>query len=119
MAALVIVLFSRFEVERNGLQVVILSYSIAIFLSGIMTWFLLEEQPVDKEFLSRKKSKAPVKEVLGNKNVWLISFIIMAAYCGYWGTFNFSKYAEVPFAQLAPDFFVPDDIPPPQEAIDS
>ena len=35
------------------------------------------------------------------------------------GVKDFSKYAEVPFAQLAPDFFVPDDIPPPQEAIDS
>ena len=35
------------------------------------------------------------------------------------GVKDFSKYAEVPFAQLAPDFFVPDDIPPPQEALDS
>ena len=35
------------------------------------------------------------------------------------GVKDFSKYAEVPFAQLAPDFFVPDDIPPPKEAIDS
>ena len=35
------------------------------------------------------------------------------------GVKDFSKYAEVPFAQLAPDFFVPDDIPPPQAAIDS
>ena len=35
------------------------------------------------------------------------------------GVNDFSKYAEVPFAQLAPDFFVPDDIPPPQAAIDS
>ena len=35
------------------------------------------------------------------------------------GLKDFSKYAEVPFAQLAPDFFVPDDIPPPQAAIDS
>ena len=28
------------------------------------------------------------------------------------GTTDFSKYAEVPFSELAPDFFVPDDIEP-------
>tara|TARA_B100000941_G_scaffold289526_1_gene269081 strand:- start:4286 stop:5146 length:861 start_codon:yes stop_codon:yes gene_type:complete len=35
------------------------------------------------------------------------------------GVDDFSKYAEVPFAQLAPDFFVPDDIPPPDAAKNS
>ena len=32
------------------------------------------------------------------------------------GVTDFSKYAEVPFSQLAPDFFVPDNIPPPDAA---
>ena len=35
------------------------------------------------------------------------------------GVDDFSKYAEVPFDQLAPDFFVPDDIPPPDAAKNS
>ena len=30
------------------------------------------------------------------------------------GVKDFSKYASVPFDQLAPDFFVPEDIPPPE-----
>jgi len=35
------------------------------------------------------------------------------------GVTDFSKYAEVPFSQLAPDFFVPDNIPPPDAAKNS
>ena len=35
------------------------------------------------------------------------------------GTTDFSKYAEVPFSELAPDFFVPDDIEPPEAAKNS
>ena len=35
------------------------------------------------------------------------------------GVKDFSKYASVPFDQLAPDFFVPEDIPAPEEAKNS
>ena len=35
------------------------------------------------------------------------------------GTTDFSKYAEVPFQQLAPDFFVPDEIEAPEAAKNS
>ena len=35
------------------------------------------------------------------------------------GTTNFSQYAEVPFQQLAPDFFVPSDIEVPEAAKNS
>ena len=35
------------------------------------------------------------------------------------GVTDFSVYAEVPFDQLAPDFFVPEDSEPPQAAIES
>ena len=35
------------------------------------------------------------------------------------GVKDFSKYASVPFAELAPDFFVPEDIPAPDEAKNS
>ena len=32
------------------------------------------------------------------------------------GVSDFSVYADVPFDQLAPDFFVPEDMPPPEAA---
>ena len=35
------------------------------------------------------------------------------------GVKDFSQYASVPFAELAPDFFVPEDIPAPEEAKNS
>ena len=35
------------------------------------------------------------------------------------GVTDFSKYAQVPFSELAPDFFVPDDIEPPEAAKNS
>ena len=35
------------------------------------------------------------------------------------GVTDFSHYAEVPFSELAPDFFVPDDIEPPEAAKNS
>ena len=33
------------------------------------------------------------------------------------GVTDFSIYAKVPFDKLAPDFFVPDDLPPPKDAL--
>lgn len=35
------------------------------------------------------------------------------------GVTDFSKYADVPFSELAPDFFVPDDIEPPEASKNS
>lgn len=35
------------------------------------------------------------------------------------GITDFSKYADVPFSELAPDFFVPDDIEPPEASKNS
>ena len=35
------------------------------------------------------------------------------------GVTDFSQYAEVPFSELAPDFFVPDEIEPPEAAKNS
>ena len=35
------------------------------------------------------------------------------------GVTDFSQYADVPFSELAPDFFVPDDIEPPEVAKNS
>ena len=35
------------------------------------------------------------------------------------GVEDFSIYADVPFNKLAPDFFVPGDIPPPKGSLDS
>ena len=35
------------------------------------------------------------------------------------GVTDFSQYADVPFSELAPDFFVPDDVEPPEAAKNS
>jgi len=35
------------------------------------------------------------------------------------GVKDFTKYANVPFADLMPDFFVPDDTPVPEEVQNS
>lgn len=35
------------------------------------------------------------------------------------GVSDFSVYAKVPFNKLAPDFFVPEDLPPPKAALES
>jgi len=35
------------------------------------------------------------------------------------GVTDFSVYANVPFNKLAPDFFVPEDVPPPENSIKS
>ena len=35
------------------------------------------------------------------------------------GITDFSVYADVPFNKLAPDFFVPEDTPPPENSIKS
>jgi citronellol/citronellal dehydrogenase len=35
------------------------------------------------------------------------------------GVKDFTKYAEVPYGELMPDFFVPDDTPVPEEVKNS
>ena len=35
------------------------------------------------------------------------------------GVKDFSLYAKVPFNKLAPDFFVPEDLPPPKASLES
>ena len=54
----------------------------------------------------------PSKEFTGN---FCIDDNLLAEH----GVTDFSKYASVPFDQLAPDFFVPDDILPPEAAKNS
>ena len=54
----------------------------------------------------------PSKEFTGN---FCIDDNLLAEH----GVKDFSKYASVPFDQLAPDFFVPDDILPPEAAKNS
>jgi citronellol/citronellal dehydrogenase len=54
----------------------------------------------------------PSKEFTGN---FCIDDTILAEN----GVTDFSVYAEVPFNELAPDFFVPEDDTPPQAALDN
>ena len=95
LAALFIAFYSTFQNAPQGLQAVIVSYSVAIACTGILVWFTVEDQPPVKPTKQKsKQATSPVIEVLKNSNIWLISLIIMTAYCGYWGTFNFAKYSE-------------------------
>jgi len=54
----------------------------------------------------------PSKEFTGN---FCIDDTILAEN----GVTDFSVYAEVPFNELAPDFFVPEDDTPPKAALDN
>ena len=54
----------------------------------------------------------PSREFTGN---FCIDDNLLAEY----GVSDFSVYAKVPFNKLAPDFFVPEDLPPPKAALES
>ena len=106
LASLGIVLFARFDHVEAGLRSVILLYSCTNFVAAVMTWFVIQDDPLGTRrrappgFPTLTQAGSGVRElaarfagVLRIPSVWVLSPIIFCAYMGYWGTFDFSAFA--------------------------
>lgn len=78
-------------------QVVIL-FSVLFIGLGILSWFIMEDDVGHQEEGAKKVGVHEIISVLKMPVVWLITIVIMTAYCGYWGLFRFTPYATEVFA---------------------
>ena len=78
-------------------QVVIL-FSVLFIGLGVLSWFIMEDDVGHKEEGAKKVGVHEIISVLKMPIVWLITIVIMTAYCGYWGLFRFTPYATEVFA---------------------
>jgi nitrate/nitrite transporter NarK len=81
------------EEQRAAFRTVILLYSSATALVGLMTWFLLPDTETGPSSVSLVGSMNGAFEALGRPLVWGKAGIIICAYCGYKGLDNLSLYA--------------------------
>jgi len=80
------------EERREGFRTVILLYSAAAAVAGILTWLLLPKS-VQGAASAHGSSLAGMAIVIRRPIVWAQAAVIVCAYCGFKGLDNFSLYA--------------------------
>ena len=103
MGTLGVVIFSMFltnDIElaslvelKNAFRYVILFSSLIVFLTGILV-IIFMESGIEGALNKSASLITNIKSVLKTQSVWLIMFIIMAAYVGYKVTDIYSLYAS-------------------------
>ncbi|MDF9798008.1 nitrate/nitrite transporter NarK [Catalinimonas alkaloidigena] len=88
---------------QESLSSVLLIYSLAPFITGIIIWFVIPEEhysssPQQLEQLGTDRKEGVVK-ALKMPQVWLLAVIIFCAYMMYVGGFDFPAYAEKAYGQ--------------------
>jgi sugar phosphate permease len=78
---------------KVGLAWIIILFSIMDILIGILTWFVLDDSDQSASEERDRIKLADVIKVLKMPAVWLISIVILAAYCTYWGLDFYTPYA--------------------------
>jgi nitrate/nitrite transporter NarK len=92
MASIILIFFTT-EISQSGIQSIILFYTTLTFLFSIISYFSLSSETVQID-QSDKMNLTHLKELLKNQNLWLISFIIVCAYCGYKALDNYGLFAN-------------------------
>ena len=79
------------EVRRNGMRSIILVYTAAAFIAGVLTWFTVPV-PAAQVAMNRHPLRG-MAVVLKRPVIWAHAAVIVCAYCGYKGLDNYSLYA--------------------------
>ena len=79
------------EVRRNGMRSIILVYTAAAFIAGVLTWFTVPV-PAAQVAMNRHPLRG-MAIVLKRPVIWAHAAVIVCAYCGYKGLDNYSLYA--------------------------
>lgn len=77
--------------RRQGIQHVIYYYSAMTALAGVMAWIVIPDQPEGKTDFSHSLSN--ILAISKQTTIWLLSVIVICAYCGYKGLDNYGLYA--------------------------
>lgn len=95
-STLFLAIFARLGSGNHALSQVIILFSAANILLGVMTWFVIQDSARMDSAERRAKGEIGCREVLQVLRmpiVWLISAVILAAYSAYWGSYYFTPYA--------------------------
>jgi nitrate/nitrite transporter NarK len=77
--------------RRQGMQHVIYYYSAMTALAGVMAWIVIPDQSESKTDFSHSLSN--ILAISNRTTIWLLSIIVICAYCGYKGLDNYGLYA--------------------------
>lgn len=81
---------------EKALTVVITQLSFVIIGLGVLSWFVIEDSARD-EADDPDRNKIGLHEILAVLKmpvIWLISIVVLCAYCAYWGSFTFTPYSS-------------------------
>ena len=81
-----------------ALAQVIILFSVLFLGLGVATWFVVEDDAQENASERATVGLAEIISVLRMPVIWLITIIILTAYCGYWGLYRFTPYATDVFA---------------------
>ncbi len=99
--AALLAVFAWLGSTEQALSVVINQLSIAIIVLGVVSWFVIEDVKRDAGRAQKRVGLDDIVTVLKMPVIWLISVVVMAAYCAYWGSFYFTPYATDVFMTSA------------------
>ncbi len=87
----------------NAMSVVIAQLSSIVIALGVLSWFVIEDITAETSGDETKK-KVGWHEVTGLLRmpvIWMISCVVLCAYCAYWTSFYFTPYASDVFLTTA------------------
>lgn len=102
MLSLAAWVFSRFALVSEGLIAVIILYSTASIVAGVLVLAFIPPDPertAEERATVFKPSAGQMRLVIGMPAVWLQALIILIAYWLYVGTFEFATFGERAFDQ--------------------
>lgn len=92
----ILAVFGFLGSDKFALSMVIVQFSVLIFVLGILAWFTIDDE-TGGQSATDDQAKVGLKdiiEVMKMPAVWLIAIVILAGYCAYWGTFRFTSYSS-------------------------
>jgi len=92
----VLMIFAFSGSDDAALSENIMIISLATLVFALLVWLIMKDDLSHRENTQEQSPKVTTKDIIETLKlpaVWLITFIIMAAYSGYWGTVFFTPYA--------------------------
>lgn len=92
MSAVLVYVLAKISVTSDSLYTIYSMVSLSTFVLGVLVWFGLKGFVPSSENLNDQWTWDKARKLLGRKDIWLLSFIILCAYCGYKSIDNYSIY---------------------------
>lgn len=94
VAAVALVVFEAYAGSSAGLVGVIMVWALVCFVGAAAVYAFVREGTGPGPERSARAPRGAVKAALRLPSIWLLAGVILCAYSGYWGTFDFAKYAQ-------------------------